>query len=163
MQGGFIMAKMATWNDVNRKISTSNGPTDKCPTKAEIEATGKGEVKALIGDNQLVSIEQVTQAGVGTWTAYVGNDPYSNAVYLTGRGSTPTQLMTLLRYLPDNTGVVMTPTSKPLKEVKDMVDYVGVGNKVIIAYALTVNECNLIIREIEKVNGSAEIIYNYPA
>ena len=42
---------MATWDDVNRKISTSNGPADKCPTKAEIEATGKGKVDAKAGKN----------------------------------------------------------------------------------------------------------------
>lgn len=62
MQGGFIMAKMATWDDVNRKISTSNGPADKRPTKAEIEATGKGKVDAKAGINQLVSIDQVSSA-----------------------------------------------------------------------------------------------------
>lgn len=53
---------MATWDDVNRKISTSNGPADKCPTKAEIEATGKGKVDVKAGTNQLVSITQVSSA-----------------------------------------------------------------------------------------------------
>lgn len=53
---------MATWDDVNRKLSTSNGPADKCPTKAEIEATGKGKVDAKAGINQLVSIDQVSSA-----------------------------------------------------------------------------------------------------
>ena len=56
------MSKMATWDDVNRKLSTSNGPADKCPTKAEIEATGKGKVDAKAGINQLVSIDQVSSA-----------------------------------------------------------------------------------------------------
>lgn len=53
---------MATWDDVNRKILTSNGPADKCPTKAEIEATGKGKVDAKASTNQLVSIDQVSSA-----------------------------------------------------------------------------------------------------
>lgn len=53
---------MATWDDVNRKISTSNGPADKCPTKAEIEATGKGKVNSSVGKTQLVNIDQVSSA-----------------------------------------------------------------------------------------------------
>ena len=51
------MSKMATWDDVNRKISTSNGPADKCPTKWNFEpcipqgeeVTGKGKVDAKAG------------------------------------------------------------------------------------------------------------------
>lgn len=57
----------------------------------------------------------------------------------------------------------MTPASKSLKEVKDMVDYVGLGNKVIVAYALTSLECNDVIRVIREQGGDAEIIFNYPA
>lgn len=53
------MGKIATWSEVNSKIFSSGGPADKCPTKAEIEATGKGKVDAKAGINQLVSTQQI--------------------------------------------------------------------------------------------------------
>lgn len=157
------MAKMASWKEVNDKIGSSGTPVNKCPTKSEVESTGKGTITGTVGSNQLVDLTQVKQTGIGSWEPYVGNNPYTDAVILNARGSNPTKLMNTLRFLPKESGVSMTPESKGLKEVKTMVDFVNLGNKVVIAYALTLQECNAVIAAIRNSGGDAEHIYNYPA
>lgn len=54
------MTKIATNQEINSKINSSLFPPNKCPTRQEIEATGKGKVSNLYKNTQLVSQEVVT-------------------------------------------------------------------------------------------------------
>ena len=154
------MGKIATQAEA-ASIGGATSSGTQCSTKAKAEELGC-DVSGTYTNQQLVQRDDLKRSGIN-WDPYVGTHSYTDAVLLTDRGSSPTSLMTLLRSLPEKSGVEMTPASKSLKEVKDMVDYVGLGNKVIVAYALTSLECNDVIRVIREQGGDAEIIFNYPA
>jgi hypothetical protein len=55
--------KRATNSEVNSKIGSSLTPSTKCPTKAEVVATGKGTVSSY-SDSQLVDLDNVNKNSI---------------------------------------------------------------------------------------------------
>ena len=55
------MGKIATWSEINSKVGTSGSPSNKCPTKSEILATGKVSISGNYLNNQLVQLEDITR------------------------------------------------------------------------------------------------------
>jgi hypothetical protein len=56
------MGKLATWAEVNSRVGSGGTPAGKCPTKAEVLATGKATVAGSYASNQLVQLVDVNTA-----------------------------------------------------------------------------------------------------
>lgn len=57
------MSKIATWGDLNAAFNMSNTPSNRCPTWAEITATGKVTIAgSLFSGSQLVELDKCSSA-----------------------------------------------------------------------------------------------------
>lgn len=81
------MGKIATNSDVNSKVGSSLSPNTKCPTRTEIQNTGKANISGIYAPVQCVQVGDISKP---VFTINFGGSPMNDWYTISQAGYPPT-------------------------------------------------------------------------